>query len=489
MKRDLSALPTFIAHRAVRLASFGKAVCAAVRKARIIVTVSVCAALFLQAGTPRAAKAENLFTSMQTTDIFAAPFEAAMFGERPTLMWLWASSDSYCNSELLELEAVSREYAGRINVVGVLLDAVSQDGKSIMDTVLATARNALEERGVSFPSIVASPGLYDVMRYMGISAVPTTWLVDTGGAILYQAVGAMGGEGYRQAIIDVLFDHTDPFPTETERERSGEYSLFFDGFDEGSRNWRLEEGWMLSEEGGNAALRGTGHSWAVPKGGVWSNYSFSTRFRLDTGTIHFSFRKNEVPNGLERYFVGVTRDFVYLRKQIGDSFTELSEFRISLNEEWHAIEIRGYEGLLSVLVDGVPCLTHEDADAITSGGIAFEILDHSVCLVDDVNVVAITTPGDMPFGTEEGGSVHGTEFEAAAYGTLKVGDVDPGVRRIRDRLYELGYYQNRYDHDRYTQSTADIVAHFQRVNGLPADGVATPETQALMFSDRAMPKP
>ena len=82
-----------------------------------------------------------------------------------------------------------------------------------------------------------------------------------------------------------------------------------------------------------------------------------------------------------------------------------------------------------------------------------------------------------------------TAPDLSLYQTLKVGDKNDGVKKMRDRLYDLGYFKKRYDHENFTQSTADIVAEFQKANGLPATGVATPETQSLIFSDNAIPKP
>lgn len=142
-----------------------------------------------------------------------------------------------------------------------------------------------------------------------------------------------------------------------------------------------------------------------------------------------------------------------------------------------------------MLIDGAQYIAHVDKNAIAAGGAAFETLDHSECLVDEVKITAASAPGQALPEAAEGLPLAGAGLDAASYQTLKVGDRDPGVKRMRDRLYELGYYKNRYDHDRYTESTADIVALFQQANGLPADGIATPETQALMFSDKAMPRP
>ena len=101
---------------------------------------------------------------------------------------------------------------------------------------------------------------------------------------------------------------------------------------------------------------------------------------------------------------------------------------------------------------------------------------------------------DEPPAEEAGGDMVTAEIAETApdpslYQTLKVGDKNDDVKKMRDRLYELGYYKKRYDHGNFTQSTVDIVAEFQKANGLPVTGVATPETQSLMFSGKAIPKP
>ncbi|MHC1787035.1 MAG: peptidoglycan-binding protein [Christensenellales bacterium] len=77
----------------------------------------------------------------------------------------------------------------------------------------------------------------------------------------------------------------------------------------------------------------------------------------------------------------------------------------------------------------------------------------------------------------------------APYVTLRAPMSHPSVSQLKERLYELGYYGNKVVNDRYTLDTARFIGDFQRVNGLTPDGVATPELQALFYSDRALPKP
>lgn len=79
--------------------------------------------------------------------------------------------------------------------------------------------------------------------------------------------------------------------------------------------------------------------------------------------------------------------------------------------------------------------------------------------------------------------------EIAIYKTIKPGMKDPDVARLKERMYELGYFNNRTVNNNYTETTAEYVKEFQRANGLAADGIATPEMQALFFSKYAIPKP
>jgi hypothetical protein len=81
------------------------------------------------------------------------------------------------------------------------------------------------------------------------------------------------------------------------------------------------------------------------------------------------------------------------------------------------------------------------------------------------------------------------ETQAAGYRTLSLGNEDPAVQRLKNRLYELGYTQVHQQGNRFTAATALAVKSFQTVNDLTVDGVATPETQALLFSQGARRKP
>ena len=55
-----------------------------------------------------------------------------------------------------------------------------------------------------------------------------------------------------------------------------------------------------------------------------------------------------------------------------------------------------------------------------------------------------------------------TAEELAGYRTLTVGSRSEDVRAIKQRLYDLGYFKKKNDNTLYTESTAEIIAIFQR---------------------------
>lgn len=62
------------------------------------------------------------------------------------------------------------------------------------------------------------------------------------------------------------------------------------------------------------------------------------------------------------------------------------------------------------------------------------------------------------------------------------------VLNLQKRLTELGYYTARMDGD-YLAADIAAVKAFQKANGLKVDGIAGYETQALLYSDKAVPGP
>lgn len=77
---------------------------------------------------------------------------------------------------------------------------------------------------------------------------------------------------------------------------------------------------------------------------------------------------------------------------------------------------------------------------------------------------------------------------AAQYETLRVGSSGSNVLRLKNRLYELGYFTSNSFNDQYTGTTSERVMQFQAANGLSQTGTADSETQAVLYSANAKPK-
>ena len=73
--------------------------------------------------------------------------------------------------------------------------------------------------------------------------------------------------------------------------------------------------------------------------------------------------------------------------------------------------------------------------------------------------------------------------ELAKYPTLTVGTRSDAVLRLKQRLYEMGYFSKPNENKNYTESTADVVGKFQEDIGLPVTGIADPLTQAALFDE------
>ncbi|RJE46621.1 MULTISPECIES: stalk domain-containing protein [unclassified Dehalobacter] len=182
---------------------------------------------------------------------------------------------------------------------------------------------------------------------------------------------------------------------------AGSSAEYYDDFESGSQNWDLSEGWQLKKIENNTVLEGTGHTWAVQNQGGWDNYAFAARFKIIKGTIHFNYRRSVHSDGAIRYFIGVNSTSLYLNKQTGDNFYDLDTAKLNLDTSWHEIEIKAYEGLINVSIDGVLYIAYTDEDFLASGGIAFETIENSDFLLDDVKITAAAA-GDVATGPEAG---------------------------------------------------------------------------------------
>jgi peptidoglycan hydrolase-like protein with peptidoglycan-binding domain len=92
-------------------------------------------------------------------------------------------------------------------------------------------------------------------------------------------------------------------------------------------------------------------------------------------------------------------------------------------------------------------------------------------------------------GTPSGGNNNNTPPPSdkagnAKYTTLRDGDMGDSVKRLQQRLKDLGYYTGTVD-GKYGTGTVTAVQSFQSMNGLTVDGVAGPATQQRLYGDNS----
>lgn len=184
----------------------------------------------------------------------------------------------------------------------------------------------------------------------------------------------------------------------------------FDDFENGIGDWDFfgkEEkepastNWTIIKDGANTVLRGAGHNWAGILSKKWPDYIFKTRFKIikEGEGIHFNFRNTIGERHPTRYFIRVGSNGVNLAKQIGERFFDslaqpenFPGFGKDFTNVWHTLEIRGYGKILNILIDNKLLIKYkDDSEPVLSGGIAFETLNGSEFLIDDVEVKVINS--------------------------------------------------------------------------------------------------
>jgi cytochrome c biogenesis protein CcmG, thiol:disulfide interchange protein DsbE len=94
----------------------------------------------------------------------------------PTLVNLWGSWCAPCRAELPLLQEFADAAGDRVRVVGV----ISKDG-------VPQAGSFADDAGVTFPGAFDGDG--ELMTELGLNALPFTYFLDAGGALVHTEVG------------------------------------------------------------------------------------------------------------------------------------------------------------------------------------------------------------------------------------------------------------------------------------------------------------
>ncbi|MHC4520905.1 MAG: WD40/YVTN/BNR-like repeat-containing protein, partial [Planctomycetota bacterium] len=197
--------------------------------------------------------------------------------------------------------------------------------------------------------------------------------------------------------------------------------LYQEDFDDGqAQGWELEAGWSVTE----GRLRGQGHWWARPSAGPWEDFRLRARVNVVEGGLHLVYRLNETG----RYFIGFNEEGSYLHKQYWpDTFVPgLAGSDVAhARGIWHEIEIVGEGSSLAFKVDGFVEWEYTDLEPLLAGAFAFETLDDSIALVDDIVVLSAAVDAGSAW-VRTGGPLGGLGYD------VRMRPGDPNVMYVTD---------------------------------------------------------
>ena len=113
------------------------------------------------------------------TDLEGRTLSSADWKGKVVLVNFWATWCPPCLAEIPDLIALQNKYRDRLVVVGISEDEISPD----------LVKRFATDRKINYPIAMTNPELYK--RFTGINALPTTFVLDTNGQIVYKRVGIL----------------------------------------------------------------------------------------------------------------------------------------------------------------------------------------------------------------------------------------------------------------------------------------------------------
>ncbi len=204
---------------------------------------------------------------------------------------------------------------------------------------------------------------------------------------------------------------TDSFNYTTQKCENIVTHYFIDDFEAGSQGWDFRNAvdggpnpsaWTLVREGSNTVLRGVDHNFADISGEGWDNYILKLKFKIVRGSAQINFRNNFFTNDqpAHRYIIRLEEggDRLVLAKGSDEQkaiYKDLQESSTLYRTGWHTLEVRSYQDIINIHLDGNLLIKYKDVpDPILKGKVNFETGDDTEFLFDNVEIKLINA-GDI----------------------------------------------------------------------------------------------
>lgn len=170
-----------------------------------LLALTLCMTLAACSGGTSGGGNENSIGTFATEDLNGTACTQDIFKDYDlTMVNVFTTWCTPCVGEMPELEKLYQQVASQgVNVVGVVLDAVDEDGQVLPD-VVEQAKNLVVQTGVTYPILLPDSTLFNG-RLSGIDSVPTTFFVDKNGNYVGKdCVGSNDLNGWTQAVEERL---------------------------------------------------------------------------------------------------------------------------------------------------------------------------------------------------------------------------------------------------------------------------------------------
>ena len=158
-----------------------------------------------------AGKAENFFASLDLAYMDGTPFDASVFPGKPIFINIWATWCPPCVSEMPHLNELAKEYAGKINIIGLHAEGLTvSEAQGIVPNAEANeaALKLASDLSLTYPLLNPDSTLFYVMNNpeqgLQVEVLPTTWLVDQDGYIRSILTGSRDKAGWAEVIDGFL---------------------------------------------------------------------------------------------------------------------------------------------------------------------------------------------------------------------------------------------------------------------------------------------
>ena len=145
----------------------------------------------------------QLLLSQKVFDMNDIPVDAQTFLGKPALFNVWATWCGPCVGEIPALGQAAEEFSGKLNIVGIQLDAVYDD-LTLDESAVAAAQDLFANHSVHYTNIIPNEQVMGFINQMEVSAIPTTWVLDMQGIIVGTIVGSNDLDGWRAEIEQIL---------------------------------------------------------------------------------------------------------------------------------------------------------------------------------------------------------------------------------------------------------------------------------------------